>query len=186
MGRARGRHGPGPGRGGTPPPTPSPAPSTRADWSPNSAAGSELSGCAHAGARTTQPEVSSRCCSRSWAASSTFLCRHSEARYTQAIRPVRCTRRKSPTTKAYRALVSSVAPCGQPEMPVGVLRPGVPLEVAVLPSRRSAGRLPSHCPARTGVGRSVRGCRPRLPSFTSYDAISACLLVDRCGSIISC
>ena len=39
-------------------------------------------------------------CSSSCAASSTSLCRHSAARYTHAIRPVRCSRRKSPYTKA--------------------------------------------------------------------------------------
>ena len=38
----------------------------------------------------------SRYCRSSYAASSTSLCRHSAARWWQAIRPIRCTRRKSP------------------------------------------------------------------------------------------
>ena len=45
-------------------------------------------------------EVASRCCRRSWAASSTALWRHSDARYTHAMSPLRCTRRKSPYTNA--------------------------------------------------------------------------------------
>jgi hypothetical protein len=47
-------------------------------------------------AKRAQARLLSRCCRRSWAASSTSLCRHSAARYWQAIKPVRCTRRKSP------------------------------------------------------------------------------------------
>ena len=43
-----------------------------------------------------QAVVASRCCSRSWAASSMSLCRHSAARYWQAMRPERWRRRKSP------------------------------------------------------------------------------------------
>ena len=77
LGRSRSGDGSGARPRCRPPPTPSPAPSTTAVRSPNSAAGSAE--CASR-ASTLSPEVSSRCWSRSWAASSTCLCRHSEAR----------------------------------------------------------------------------------------------------------
>ena len=50
----------------------------------------------------------------SCAASSISLCRHSAARYMQAMMPIRWMRLKSPYTKAYLALVSSVAPSVRP------------------------------------------------------------------------
>jgi membrane-associated phospholipid phosphatase len=62
----------------------------------------------------SHPDVASRSCRRSWAASSMSLCRHSDARYTQAISAVRCTRRKSPYTNPYRPFVSSLAPSVRP------------------------------------------------------------------------
>ena len=82
--------------------------------------------------RRRHPLTRSRCCSRSWAASSTSLCRHSAARYTHAIRPVRCDAPEVAVDERVPGLGLVVGALGEPEVPLGVLLPRVRLQEGVL------------------------------------------------------